>query len=50
MSKIKTREKSRDIKLLDKSAVAGQRMKDAFIRSKDRAADLTDRRQESPTE
>lgn len=50
MSKIKTREKSRDIKLLDKSAVAGQRMKDAFIRSKDRAADLTDSRQESPTE
>ena len=50
MSKIKTREKSRDIKLLDKSAVAGQRMKDAFIRSRDRAADLADSRQESPTE
>lgn len=50
MSKIKTRETSGSIKLLDKSAVAGQRMKDAFIRSKDRAADLADSRQESPTE
>ena len=50
MSKIKTRETSGDIKLLDKSAVAGQRMKDAFIRTKDRAADLADSRQDTPTE
>ena len=50
MSKIKTRETSGSIKLLDKSAVAGQRMKDAFIRTKDRAADLTDNRQSTPTE
>ena len=33
-SKIKTREKGKDIKVLDKSAVVGQRMKSAFIRSK----------------
>lgn len=38
MSRIKTREKVRDIKLLDRSAIAGQRMKEAFIRTKDRAA------------
>lgn len=34
MSKIKTREKSKDIKVLDKFAMIGQRMKSAFIRSK----------------
>ena len=50
MSKIKTRETSGGIKLLDKSAVAGQRMKDAFIRTKDRAADLADNGQDTPTE
>lgn len=50
MGKIKTREKVKDIKVLDKSAVAGQRMKDAFIRSKDRAAELTDDRQATPGE
>lgn len=50
MSKIKTREKVRDIKLLDKSAVAGQRMKNAFIRSKDHAANLMDDGQDSPGE
>ena len=33
MSRIKTREKGKDIKVLDKSAVVGQRMKNAFIRS-----------------
>lgn len=36
--RIKTREKVKDIKLLDRSAIAGQRMKEAFIRTKDRAA------------
>ena len=50
MSKIKTREKTRDIKLLDKSAVAGQRMKSAFIRSKNRGEDLADNRQDTPGE
>lgn len=34
MADIKTREHSRDIKVLDKSLVAGERMKNAFIRSK----------------
>lgn len=44
MSRIKTREKATgtDIKVLDKSAVVGQRMKNAFIRSKRNAAALTD--------
>ena len=41
-SKIKTREKGKDIKVLDKSAVAGQRMKSAFIRSKKNAEALMD--------
>lgn len=49
MSKIKPRNKV-DIKLLDESAVAGQRMKDAFIRSKDRMERLGDDGQRSPTE
>ncbi len=50
MSKIKTREKGKDIKVLDKSAVAGQRMKSAFIRSKRNAAALMDDRQTTPSE
>lgn len=50
MSKIKTREKVKDIKLLDKSAVAAQRMKNAFVRSKDRAANLADDGQITPSE
>ncbi len=45
MSKIKTREKGKDINVLDKSAVVGQRMKNAFIRSKRNAAALMDDRQ-----
>ena len=40
MSKIKTRETGKDIKVLDKSAVVGQRMKNAFIRSKRNVAAL----------
>ena len=52
MSKIKTREKAtgKDIKVLDKSAVVGQRMKNAFIRSKRNAAALMDDRQTTPNE
>lgn len=50
MSKIKTREKGKDIKVLDKSAVVGQRMKSAFIRSKRNAAALMDDRQTTPSE
>ena len=36
MPEIKTRERVKDIKKLDKSAVIGQRMKAAYIRSKER--------------
>ena len=52
MSKIKTREKpkGKDIKVLDKSAVVGQRMKNAFIRSKQNAAALMDDCQATPSE
>ena len=49
-SKIKTREKGKDIKVLDKSAVVGQRMKSAFIRSKKNAEALMDDRQATPNE
>lgn len=50
MSRIKTRETRRDIKVLDKAAVAGERMKNAFIRSKDTAANLIDDGQVTPDE
>lgn len=51
MRKIKTREKEKDIKALDKSAVIGQRMKTAFLRSKRNAESLMDKddRQNTPT-
>lgn len=50
MSKIKTRETHKDIKALDKAAIAGERMRDAFIRTKDHAQNLTDDGQVSPSE
>ena len=50
MSKIKTRETHRNIKTLDKATVAGERMKDAFVRSKDTAANLMDDGQATPDE
>ncbi len=50
MPKIKTRETHRDIKVLDKASVAGERMKNAFIRSKDTAANLMDDGQIAPEE
>lgn len=50
MSKIKTRESVKDIKVLDKAAVASQRMKTALIRSKDQAENLLDDGQVSPSE
>lgn len=52
MSRIKTHEKAtgKDIKVLDKSAIVGQRMKTAFIRSKRNARALMDDRQTSPSE
>ncbi len=50
MSRIKTRETVKDIKALDKAAIASERMKDAFIRSKDTASNLMDDGQVSPSE
>ena len=48
MPKIKTREKVHGIKTLDKAAVAGERMKEAYIRSKEEVTNLTDDRSENP--
>lgn len=50
MSKIKTRESVKDIKVLDKAAVASGRMKTALIRSKDQMQNLMDDGQVSPSE
>lgn len=48
MPKIKTREKVRGIKTLDKAAVVGERMRETYIRSKERVAGLTDDHSENP--
>ena len=48
MPKIKTREKVQGIKTLDKAAVAGERMKEVYIRSKEQFTNLTDDRSENP--
>ena len=50
MSRIKTRESVKDIKILDKAAVASERMKTALVRSKDQAENLMDDGQISPSE
>ena len=50
MSKIKTKESVKDIKALDKAAVASERMKTALIRSKDQMQNLMDDGQVSPSE
>lgn len=50
MAEIKAREKFKGIKALDKAAVAGERMKRAFVRSKDQAENLLDDGQISPSE
>lgn len=50
MAEIKTREKFKGIKALDKAAVAGERMKRAFVRVKDQAENLLDDGQISPSE
>lgn len=50
MPEIKTRETVKDIKILDKASVAGERMKQSFIRSKDTAQNLMDDGQVSPSE
>ena len=44
MPKIKTREKVQGITTLDKAAVAGERMKEVYIRSKEQFTNLTDDR------
>ena len=50
MADIKTRQHVKDIKVLDKASVAGERMKNAFIRSKDSTQNLMDDGQVSPSE
>lgn len=50
MSKSKTREKGKGIKVLDKSNLVGQHMKNAAVRSKESAAALMDDRQATPSE
>ena len=50
MSKIKTKESVKDIKVIDKAAVASERMKTALIRSKDQMQNLMDDGQVSPPE
>ena len=50
MSKIKTKESVKDIKVLDKAAVASERMKTALVRSKDQMQNLMDDGQVSPSE
>lgn len=50
LSRIKTRESVKDIKVLDKAAVVSERMKTALVRSKDQAENLMDDGQISPSE
>lgn len=50
MSNIKTRASVKDIKVLDKAAVASERMKTALVRSKDQVENLMDDGQVSPPE
>ncbi|MCI8526393.1 MAG: CHAP domain-containing protein [Oscillospiraceae bacterium] len=50
MPKIKTREQVKDIKVLDKAAIVGQRMKNAALRAKEQVTKVGDERQESSGE
>lgn len=50
MGKIKTRETVKNVKAIDKAAIAGERMKNAFIRSKNGTENLMDDRQATPSE
>ena len=50
MGRIKTRESTKDIKVLDKAAVVSEHMKTALVRSKDQAENLMDDGQISPSE
>lgn len=50
MTDIKMREHTRDIKVLDKSLIAGERMNNAFVRSKNQVQNLSDDGEVSPSE
>ena len=50
MDRIKTRESTKDIKVLDKATVVSERMKTTLVRSKDQAENLMDDGQISPSE
>lgn len=50
MSKIKTRETVKNVKVLDKAAVASENMRKAFIRTKDQTQNLADDGQITPSE
>lgn len=50
LGRIKTRESTKDIKILDKAEVVSERMKTALVRSKDQAENLMDDGQISPSE
>jgi len=47
--KVKTREKVKSIKALDKAAIAGKRMKNVYIRGRETAVRNRNERQNSPT-
>jgi hypothetical protein len=50
MKTLKTRNRISDIKVLDKSASLSKRMKDAFVRTKERAEETQTPRHASPAE
>ena len=50
MPDIKTREHVKNVKVIDKAAVAGERMRTAFVRTKDQTQNLMDDGQASPHE
>ena len=50
MNRIKTREKVKDIKLLDRSAIAGRRMKDAYIRTRKQLPERKEEQQHTPSD
>ena len=50
MTELKTREKVRDLKVLDKSAVAARKMRKAAIRTRNQAKELNNGNKESPAE
>ena len=49
MPEIKTRERGKEIKTLDKSVIIGQRMKTAYIRSKEQVAGKREKDDTSPS-